>query len=381
MKYFFSILILGMGYILWNLNPKVPAHYDSPIYKELCKTDFGPFDREKTLNISIGIDYLPYELIEIFEEITGVKVMVDIFDSNEILEAKLLAGGTQYDIVFPTAWPNFSRQLEAKLYRQIDRNRLDYSQFNPILIEKLAIYNDGDKYCIPYQFGISGIGLDEKLFEKVLPGVDKCDLAIFLDPKNAEKLAKVRISVYDSAEELFPMVLCYLGLDPESNNEEDIIKAAEHLKKIRKYIYKFTSYGFEDLSSQNVAMGLGTSGDIIKAGQENPKASIKFFRPKQGTALWIDVMAIPVNSRHVKNAYAFFKFLLHPLVISEVTNQTSRANCVPAANKFVDSEIVDDENIYPSDDFIKQCYVERPVSANVSALRTRLLTKIKSIKE
>ena len=145
-------------------------------------------------------------------------------------------------------------------------------------------------------------------------------------------------------------------------------------------IYKFTEFGFEDLSSQNATLTLGTSGDIIKVRKDTGRTNVKFFYPKQGTALWVDVAAIPAGARHLKNVYAFFKFLLNPKVIAEITNRTYRANCVTAADGYVKKEIISDENIYPSLDFIKKCYIEKPASANIEALRTRLLTKIKSQK-
>ena len=379
-KYFLLIIILSLVYVFRSSDSEERNRYEAPLYQELKKQDFGPFDREKKLNIIIGIDYLPYEFVEMFEELTGIKVQVDIFDSNEILEAKLLAGSSQYDIVFPTAWPHFSRQLTAKVYRPIDHEKIDFSKFNPIILEKLDSCDKGNIYGIPYQYGISGMGMDTEVIEQVFPDADKHDLGIFLDPKNAERLSKVRFSVYDSAGELFPMILCYLGLNPETTNEEDIQKAADHLKKIRPYIYKFTEFGFEDLSSQNATLTLGTSGDIIKVRNDTERKSIKFFYPKQGTALWVDVAAIPAGAKHIKNVYAFFKFLLNPKVIAKVTNRTYRANCVTAADEYVRKEIVTDKNIYPSLDFIKKCYIEKPVSANIETLRTRLLTKIKSQK-
>ncbi len=379
-KYFLFIIGLSFLYLFRSSFIEERGCCNSPLYQELKKEDFGPLDQEKNLNIIIGIDYLPYEFVELFEQLTGIRVHVDIFDSNEILEAKLLAGGIQYDVVFPTAWPNLARQLSANVYRKIDHEKIDFSKFNPIVMEKLDIYDKGNLYGIPYQYGISGIGMDTDVIEEIFPEADKHDLGLFLDPKNAEKLAKVRFSLYDSAGELFPMILCYLGLDPESIDEEDILKAAEHLKKIRPYIYKFTEFGFEDLSSKNATLTLGTSGDIIKVGKDTGCKSIKFFYPKQGTALWTDVVAIPCGARHINNVYAFFKFLFHPKVIAEITNRTHRANCVMEADKYVDEEIITNRDIYPSLEFSKRCYITKPVPANIEMLRTRLLTKIKSDK-
>lgn len=378
-KYFICVTLVVLFSVFMLKKSEKSVFSDSPIYNSLLNEDFGPLDEEKTLNIILGFDYLPYEFVEIFEELTGVHVVVDVFDSNEILEAKLLAGGSQYDVVFPTAWPNFSRQITAQIYQPIDKKRVDFSKFSQPVLEKLATYDKNNTFGIPYQFGISGIGVDMDMIGSEIAEKSEFDLDVVLNPENAEKLSKLRFCVYDSPEELFPVVLSYLNLAPETVDEQDIIKAAEHLKKIRPYIYKFTAFGFEDLSSRNVAVTFGTSGDILKVKNDNPKRNIKFFYPKKGTALWVDVVAIPKGARHTNNVYAFFKFLFHPKVISAVTNKTFRANCVEAAGKFVDKEIIKNQSIYPTVEFCKKCYIERPVPQNIEILRTRLLTKIKSM--
>lgn len=349
------------------------------LYKNLSKEDFKDLDNEKILCIDVGIDYIPYELIELFEKISGIRVIVDIFDSNEILEAKLLAGGTQYDIVFPTAWPQFSRQLKAGIYQKLDKTKINCEIFDKDIMERLARYDIDNKYAVPYQFGISGIGINVDMVDALVKDAPMDSYALLFDPIYAEKLSKYRISLYESSDELFPVVLAYLGLNPESEDEKDIIKAAEQLKKIRPYVSKFTAYGFEDLASENACVVLGTSGDILKSGTTNKKSKIKFIFPREGASLWVDVAAIPINAKHVKNAYAFFKFIFNPQVIAYVTNYTSRANAVTASAKFVNKELLNNENIYPTYEIRKKCYIEKPHSSKIESLRTRLLTIIKSM--
>lgn len=355
---------------------------ENRIYQALAHEKFGPLDSSKRLHIIVGLDYIPYELIEIFEQITGIKVVVDIFDTNEILEAKLLAGGAQYDIVFPTAWPSFSRQLGARIFQKLDKTRVDIKIFDKNIMKKLARYDHNNEYCLPFQFGISGIGINEKMVDNIMENAPKNSLALIFDPKIVKKLSKHRVAIYDSPDELFPAVMAYLGLDPESENPEDTKKAAEHLKKIRPYISKFTEFGFEDLASDNVCATLSsTSGDIYRVSLDNKKPYIKFFCPKEGASLWVDVVAIPSNARNVNNAYAFLKFLFHPMVIAEVTNLTSRANAVESADKYVDKTLLKNESIYPSGELRKKCYIENIAPPLIEMLRTRLLTKIKSMEE
>ncbi|MDR3187285.1 MAG: extracellular solute-binding protein [Holosporaceae bacterium] len=378
-KYLLLVLLLGAFCAFIFQKPDGMEHGDDELRQALADEKFSPLDEDKRLYIITGIDYVPYELIELFEDLTGVKVIVDIFDSNEILEAKLLAGGAQYDIVFPTAWPHFSRQLKAGIYQELDKTRLNFSIFDQDILKRLSAYDQDNMHAIPYQFGISGIGLDEKIVDELVKDAPKNSLALLFDPIYAEKISKHRISVYESPNELFPAVLAYLGLNPETENEDDIVKAAEHLKKIRRFISKFTSFGFEDLSSGNACATLSTSGDVLKVSRDNHMPNVKFFCPKEGVSLWVDVAAIPLGARHMNNIYAFLKFLLHPRVISRVTNKTSRANAVTGANRYVDRNLINNPDIYPSVAIRKKCYIEKPLAPHAESLRTRLFTKIKSM--
>jgi putrescine transport system substrate-binding protein len=376
-KYIFLLMIGALCAFFAQRTKDDPP--PSNLQKALSQEQFGPFDEDKRLYVIAGIDYIPHNLLELFENLTGVKVIVDIFDSNEILEAKLLAGDAKYDLVFPTAWPHFSRQLKTGIYRKLNKNRLDMSIFDPDILKRLAANDVDNDYAVPFQFGISGIGLNDQIVNQLIGDSPRDTFALVFDPVNAKKLSKYRISIYESPNEIFPAVLAYLGLNPETENEEDIIKAAEHLKKIRPHISKFTSFGFEDLASGNACVVLGTSGDILKVQKDNDNPHIKFFCPKEGASLWVDVIAIPVQARHINNIYAFFKFLFHPLVISEVTNITSRANAVVTSLKYVRGDLKNNPYIYPRADIRKKCYIEKPLPPRLEALKTKLLTKIKSM--
>ncbi|MDR1361922.1 MAG: extracellular solute-binding protein [Holosporaceae bacterium] len=374
----FTILLLCIISLAFSKNYRKSNHVNDELQAVVSQMDFSDLDAEKMLYIDVGIDYLPYELVELFETATGISVVTDIFDSNEILEAKLLAGGARYDLVFPTAWPHFSRQLKSGIYQKINVKKIDYSIFEPSIVQKMSDNGGCDVYGLPYQFGISGIGLNKDMVDNLVQLDSKDTLALIFDPPLAEKLSKYRISIYESPHELFPAVLAYLGLDPETEREEDIIAAAEHLKKIRRYIAKFTSYGFEDLASGNSCATLGTSGDIMKVMRGNARR-VEFFLPKEGASLWVDVIAIPLGARHLKNAYAFIKFLLHPQIIAYITNKTYRANAVVAADKFVDSDLVNNVYVYPDAEMQKKCYIEKSLPPRIEYLKTRLLTKIKSM--
>ena len=371
---FFLIVCLCAVALKYSKNEK----YYHPLYKSLSNENFGPTDSEKILYINAGIDYIPYDVLELFKKLTRVTVVLDVFDSNEILEAKLLAGNVKYDLVFPSAWPYFSRQLSAEIYQKIDKSKINFDRFDKSIMQKLSAYDKENNFALPYIFGISGIGINENIIDKI-EGISKDSLAIIFDPAQAEKISKYRISISESAGELFPLLLSYLGLDPLSENEEDYLKAAEHLKKVRKYISKFTSYGFEDLASENACVAVAASSDVNRINLNNKKSYVKFIFPKEGGAIWVEVVAIPKGATHLNNAYAFLNFLFHPEVIAYITNKTSFANAVPESNKFIDKNILDNNNIYPNEEIRKKCFIEKPMPSNIEILRTRLLTKIKSM--
>lgn len=342
------------------------------------KIDFSDADDDKVLYLYTGIDYIPYEIIKLFEKKAKLHVITSIFDSNETLEAKMLAGGAMYDIVFPTAFPNFHRQLLASIYQKINMENIGLPVFDAYVQSKLP----SNEYCIPYQWGISGIGINLKLAKKALPNVALDSYAIVFEEKYVKHLAKYGVSLSDSHDEVFPEVAAYLGKSLESLNHTDIKQIASKLNKIRKYIKKFTQYGFEDLSSENACVVFGTSGDIynVKKQQENTtrEQTIIFVAPKEGVALWVDVAAIPRAAKHVKNAHLFLKFITQPTVAAYIANSTCRATAVVEALRFVDDELKNNIHIFPDETIKRKCYIEKYQHGSLSRERAHEFTKIKS---
>lgn len=352
------------------------------VEKSAKQIDYSDRDSDNSLYVYLGIDYIPQEIIKLFEKLSGIEVIVSIFDSNETLETKMLAGGAQYDIVFPTAFPCFNRQLHADIYHKLDKTKIDMKVFDEYIISKLASFDTYNEYCIPFQWGISGLGINEEIVRKLLPNVNLDSYAVIFDEENVKQLSKRGVSVYESHEELFPAVAAYLGLDPENLQKDDVEKIANHLRKIRKYIGKFTGYGFEDLSCGGSCVVLSTSGDITSVRNQQLEtknhSSVKFILPKEGASLWIDVAAIPHNAKHIKNAHLFLKFLTNPCVSAWITNITYRATAVKAASKYIIPQILNNKYIYPDSEVKSNCYIEKYAHTSLNKVRTRELTKIKS---
>lgn len=372
---FWAICVLLVGTVSGISIEEIEEGIDAAEYQEQ--------DPDNILYIYAGIDYVPMPVIKLFEKVTGIKVYFGVFDSNEILEAKMLAGGTPYDIVFPTAFPNFNRQLKANIYQKIDVKLIDRSKFDAYVMSKLAVFDKGNLYCVPFQWGISGIGINFDIVKKILPANTELNsYALLFSEENIKKLSKCGVVMSESHEELFPAVAAYLGMNPEHLSEQDVISIVKHLSKIRTYIRKFTGYGFEDLSSKCACIAMGTSGDITGVmNQEidiNKRSSIRFILPKEGASLWIDVVAIPKIAKHVKNAHLFLKFLMHPKVCAYISNTTYRATAVLEAQQYIDKQLINNEYIYPTTDIKEKCYIETFEYGPINKLRTRSFTKIKS---
>lgn len=379
MKNITLILFLLITNMLFS-NNKDNEDYNLPITKEYL----GDFDKEKILYIYNWIEYIDPEIISEFENLTGIKVVLDVFDSNETLEVKLLAGNSGYDLVFPSASPYFARQLQAGIYQKLDKRRLKCLKYiDNFFMKQISCCDSKNEYAIPYLWGISGFAVNINKIKKYFSNEEMSSWSLIFDEKNLKKIARYHVEMSDSASELFPAVLKYLGVyNYDKITEEELLLAFNLLKKIRKYIFKFNSSAVQDLFTNTACVAMGTSGDIrkilISARREGKKLDIKFIIPKEGAALWIDVCAIPKGARHVKNAHAFINFLMHPRIIARITNYTACANAVKKSKIFIRQEILDDKVVYPDQSIIDKCYREYSLSPELERMRTRMFTKIKS---
>jgi putrescine transport system substrate-binding protein len=326
--------------------------------------------------------FIPPEVLADFEALTGIRVIFDVFDTNELLEAKLFAGNSGYDLVFPTAWPYLARQLQGGVYQPLDQERLrSVWCLDPELLHRLETIDPDHQYAVPYQWGIMGLGIRAQKVKKILGHIPHSWGLVF-DPKYAAQLHSARIELCDAPGELIPAVLSFLGRDPESASLEDLEAAAEALRRIRPYITKFNPSGYESLASGTATVVIGTSGDILRARRQAVREGwgkdVAFISPEEGTALWMDVMAIPKGAPHPHNAHAFITYLLHPRVMAAVTTFTLCANAVPASWRYLDASIRNNVLIYPTLKMRRKCYLERNMPAAYEAARTRVLTQIKA---
>ncbi|WNW12874.1 polyamine ABC transporter substrate-binding protein [Pseudomonas sp. DTU_2021_1001937_2_SI_NGA_ILE_001] len=338
---------------------------------------------ESSVRIYNWSDYIGETTLADFQAATGIKPVYDVFDSNETLEGKLLAGRTGYDVVVPSNH-FLGKQIKAGAFQKLDKSLLpNYQNLDPVLLKRLEKNDPGNQYAVPYLWGTNGIGYNVDKVKEVL-GVDKIDSwSVLFEPENIKKLSSCGVAFLDSADEMIPAVLNYLGLDPNSTNEADYKKAEEKLLQIRPYVTYFHSSKYiSDLANGNICVAAGFSGDVFQARDRAEEAGkgvkIAYSIPKEGGNLWFDMLAIPADSKNLKAASAFINYMLDPQVIAKVSDQVGYANPNTKADEFMDPKIRNSPAVYPPKDVQERLYVNSELPPKVQRLMTRSWTKVKS---
>ncbi len=297
----------------------------------------GPAAAQGSVNVYNWSDYIAENQLKDFAKDTGIKVNYTTYDSNEILDAKLRTGKSGYDVVVPTASPFFVRQLHANIFLPLDRSRLkNWKNLDPVIMTALARYDPDNRHGIPWMWGTTGIGYNVAEIRKRLPDAPVDSLRMIFDPAVVSKFKDCGVMLLDSATDVLPAALKYLGLDPDSKNLADLTKAADVVKAIRPYVRKFHSSEYINaLAGGNICLAFGFSGDIFQARDRGAKAAAKveidYAIPREGSLLWIDVAGIPKDATNVENAYRFLDFMLEPKVAAASSELTGYANGNKAA--------------------------------------------------
>jgi len=340
---------------------------------------------EARVNVYNWSDYIAPDTVDEFAKDTGIAVTYDVYDGNEVLEAKLLAGQSGYDVVVPSASPFMAREIKAGALRELDKARLpNLKNLDPAMLALAAEADPGNRYGVPYLWSVTGIGYNEALVKKALGGEAPTDtLALLFDPANARKLADCGVSLLDTPQEVFPAALAFLGHDPKSRDPADLDKATAVIEKIRPYVRKFHSSQYiNDLATGDICIALGYSGDVIQARNRAAEArngvKIAFRVPKEGAQFSIDMLGIPKDAPHPDNAHKFIDYILRPPVIAAISDAVSYPNPNLAATALVKPEIRDDPGIYPPEAVKKLFYVDLPAPRDYERARTRAWNRVKA---
>ncbi len=337
--------------------------------------------QERVVNVFNWSDYIDDSILKDFTKETGIKVVYDVYDSNEILETKLLAGGSGYDVVVPSG-EFLGRQIPAGVFLKLDKEKLpNLKNMWDEIAERASVYDPGNEYSINYMWGTTGIGYNKAKVKEIL-GTDKIDSwDVLYDPEQSAKFKDCGIYLLDSASEMLRPALNYLGLDPNSPNQEDLEKAQELYLKIRPNIRKFHSSEYINaLANGDICMAVGYSGDIFQARDRAEQAGqgveIGYSIPKEGALIWFDQMAIPADARHPDEAHEFINYMMRPEVIAKASDYVFYANGNKASQEFVDKELLEDPEIYPTEDVMKKLFVPEPYDSKIQRFVTRAWTKI-----
>jgi putrescine transport system substrate-binding protein len=340
--------------------------------------------QERTVNFYNWSNYVAPGVLEDFTKETGIKVVYDTFDANETLETRLLAGKSGYDVVVPTAY-FLQRQIAANIFQKLDKSKLqNLANAWPVVTKQLAIYDPGNQFAANYMWGTTGIGYNVKMVQKILGTDAKIDSwDIVFKPENLAKFKDCGIHMLDSADDIFPAALSYLGLDPNSTKAPDLEKAADLVAKIRPYVRKFHSSEYlSALATGEICLVVGWSGDIMQARGRAEEAKnnieIGYAIPKEGAQMFFDNLAIPADAKNLSEAYALIDYLYRPEVAAKNTDFLSYANGNLASQKLVAPKILGDKNIYPDDATLAKLFVITARDPATQRVINRLWTKVKT---
>lgn len=341
------------------------------------------YAQDRTVNVYNWSDYIDESILEDFTKETGIKVVYDVFDSNEVLETKLLAGGTGYDVVVPTG-TFLGRQIQAGAFQKLDKDKLsNLENLWPEIMARVVKFDPGNEHAINYMWGTTGFGYNVEKIKEIMPDAPLDSWDMVFDPEIASKFADCGIYMLDTPDEMFPPALNYLGLDPDSNDPADFKKATELLMSVRPYVRKFHSSEYINaLANGDICLAVGWSGDVLiardRAAEADNGVTVEYVIPKEGAMMWFDNMAIPVDAPHVEEAHEFINYIMRPDVIAKATNYVFYANGNKASHEFVDKEVLGDPAVYPDEETVNNLFITTTKPPKTMRTRTREWTKIKT---
>ena len=339
---------------------------------------------QRVVNFYNWSDYMDPDVLKEFTRDTGIAVTYDTFDSNDMLETKLLAGKSGYDLVVPTAY-FLERQIKAGLFQKLDRAKLpNLVNVWPEIAHRLAVYDPGNQYAVNYMWGTTGIGYNVEKVRAILGPdavIDSWD--VVFKPEILAKFEGCGVHMLDSSDDVFAAAFRYLGLDPNSREPADFEKATDLLMTVRPFVRKFHSSEYLNaLASGEICLVLGYSGDVKQAQKRAAEAKngveIGYAIPKEGAQLWFDNLAIPKDAKNVAEAHALIDFLLRPDIAARNSNVISYANGNAASRPLVDPAITSDKTVYPDAATMARLYTISSHDQKTQRLMNRLWTRVKT---
>ena len=350
-----------------------------------CTTDrsAATASGEKVVNVYNWANYIAPNTLEEFEAEYGIKVNYDLYDSAPVVDVKLLAGSSGYDVVFHSN-QFASRLTPIGIFEKLDYSRLDnVRHLDQDLIEKIDVYEKTRGYNIPYHWGTTGYAYNADMVRERLGDHPMDSGDVIFDPEVVSKLADCGVSLLDGATDLIPMVLAYLGRDPNAVDDENLAAAEAQLKLVRPYVRYFSNQKMAtDLSNKEICVAMSWSGDYITAQRRATEAGLdmdlRYTIPKEGSGLWVDGVYMPSDAPHKDNAYLFMNFLMRPDIAADIAKEVGYANSNKASRELMSAEMLNNPAIYPNEDVFKITYPILTADPKRERPRTRSFARIKS---
>jgi putrescine transport system substrate-binding protein len=350
-----------------------------------CTTDktAATVSNEKIVNVYNWADYIALDTVEKFEAEYGIKVNYDIYDGSQVVDVKLLAGNSGYDVVIHSSQYS-SRLTPIGVYEKLDYSRLgNRRHLDTALWEKVDAYDQTRGYTIPYHWGTTGYAWNVGLVRERLPDHPMDSMDVLFDPEVASKLADCGISLLDGPTDIYPMVLSYLGLEPNAVDDESLAAAEAQLLKVRPYIRYFSNQKMQlDLPNQEVCVAMSWSGDYASAARRATEAGLdlelRYTMPKEGSGLWVDGVYMPADAPHKDNAYLFMNFLMRPEIAADIANQVDYANVNKSSWEMIRPDLMNDPAIYPPESSWHVLYPILAVDPKRERFRTRSFARVKA---
>jgi putrescine transport system substrate-binding protein len=338
---------------------------------------------DKVLNLYDWADDVAPDTISSFEKLTGIKVRVSYFDSNETLRTRMLTGNSGFDVVVPSV-TFLKREILGGAYLSLDKKKLpNLMNLDPAIMAQLAPSDPGNSHAVVYMWGTVGIGYNEKLVTEALPNVPLDSWRLMFDPEYAARLAKCGVNMFDDPVGVIALALIYLGKNPNAPSAQELADVEKVLAKIRPYVRNFETSGeIGAMANGDICISLGYNGDMVQARKRVKEAkngiSIRYVIPKEGSLLWITLLAIPRDASHAANAHLFINYMMTPQVIGNITNSVGFANGIPDAAPYLDSSITADSIVYPAPDERKRLIVPTEAPPEQNRAITRIWQKFKT---
>lgn len=345
----------------------------------------APATAQPVLNVYNWTDYIDPAVIQRFQQRTGIRVRYDVYDSLETLEGKLSAGRSGYDIVVPTSEPSFARLVRAGALRPLDRGRIpNWKNLDAGLMERVAAIDPGNRHGAIYLWGTVGLGIRLDRVRAIWPEAPLDTLDLLLKPENAQRLARCGLAVMDSATDVLPTVLHWLGKDPDTGDAAELRAAEAALLAVRPHLRAIPGSGalMDMLATGEICVALTYSGDAIQAAARAKEAGkgieIGYAAPRTGAHLWFDMLAIPADAPNPDAGHAFIDFLLQPEVMAAISSQVRYPNAVPASRPLIAQAARENPNVYPPEEALARAFVPGTLNQSAERARTRLWSRFRA---